>query len=188
MLLLASACLACSCRPALARAPAALCCCLPLAPACHYLGADGSTVWPAGSIQQWTTSWAASWAARPCLGRVRVRPAGPSGFCFFIFKKKLKFQKYMSILKNFKNIPRSPSHRATGPKCNFFSSNLQRSPWRKKKDPVAPPTGDRGLLPTPGATGACRPRGGDRVPSPFISPGRHSLCHLSLKIQEKREG
>ena len=38
----------------------------------------------------------------------------------------------MSVLKYFKNIPRSPSHRATGPKCNFFSSNLQRSPWRKK--------------------------------------------------------
>ena len=30
------------------------------------------------------------------------------GFFFVIFKKKLKFQKYMSVLKNFKNIPRSP--------------------------------------------------------------------------------
>ena len=50
----------------------------------------------------------------------------------------------MSVLENFKNIPRSPSHRATDPKCNFFSPNLQRSPWRKKKGgPVAPPTGDR---------------------------------------------
>ena len=71
----------------------------------------------------------------------------------------------MSVLKYFKNIPRSPSHRATGPKCNFFSSNLQRSPWRKKKGgPVAPQR----------ATGACRPPlgrqgpvarwGGDRPP------------------------
>ena len=59
----------------------------------------------------------------------------------------------MSVLENFKNIPRSPYGGATGLKCNFFSSNLQRSPWRKKKrGPVAPPTGDRPLSPTPRAT------------------------------------
>ena len=73
----------------------------------------------------------------------------------------------MSVLENFKNIPRSPSHRATGPNCNFFSSNLQRSPWRKKKGayrppdgrqgPVAHPWGDRGLSPIEGATGAPPP-------------------------------
>jgi len=53
---------------------------LPLAPACHYLSADGSTVWPAGSIQQWTTSWAASWAARPSglLGRPSSTEAEPA--------------------------------------------------------------------------------------------------------------
>ena len=93
----------------------------------------------------------------------------------------------MSILKYFKNIPRSP-HRATGPKCNFFSSNSQRGPWQKKgacrlpngrQGPVAHPRGDRGLSPV---------GGGDRVPPPYISPGRHPLCHFSLKIQEKREG
>ena len=57
----------------------------------------------------------------------------------------------MFVLKYFKNIPRSPSHRATGPKCYFFSSNLQRSPWRKKKGgPVAHPSGDRGLSPVGG--------------------------------------
>ena len=72
----------------------------------------------------------------------------------------------MSVFKYFKNIPRSPSHRATGPKCNFFSSNLQRSPWRKKKKgacrlpngrqaPVAHPRGDRPLSPVGGATGSC---------------------------------
>ena len=75
----------------------------------------------------------------------------------------------MSVLENFKNIPRSPYEGATGLKCNFFSSNLQRSPWRKKKrGPIAPPTGDRPLSPTPGATGSCRPLGGDRVPSPYF--------------------
>ena len=73
----------------------------------------------------------------------------------------------MSVLKYFKNIPRSPSHRATGPKCNFFSPNLQRSPWRKKRGacrpsngrqgPVAHPWGDRGLSPVEGATGAPPP-------------------------------
>ena len=68
----------------------------------------------------------------------------------------------MSILKYFKNTPGRPP-RATGPKCNFFSSNLQRGPWQKK-GPVAHPTGDRSLSPTPRATGACRPLGGDRLP------------------------
>ena len=55
----------------------------------------------------------------------------------FLYLKKLEFQKYMSVLENFKNIPRSPSHRATGPMCIFFS-NLQRSPWRKKNKPCRP--------------------------------------------------
>ena len=52
----------------------------------------------------------------------------------------------MSVLENFKNIPRSPYGGATGLKCNFFSSNLQRSPWRKKRGgPVARWGGDRVL-------------------------------------------
>ena len=90
----------------------------------------------------------------------------------------------MAVLKYFKNISRSPSHRATGPKCNFFSSNLQRSPWRKKGGACRPPTGDRGLSPTPGATGACRPLRGRQGPSAAVC--RHSLCDLSLKIQKKK--
>ena len=56
-----------------------------------------------------------------------------------------------------------------------------RPPWRAHW-PVAPGVGDRPLSPV---------GGGDRVPLPLISPGRHMrhpLCHLSLKIQEKREG
>ena len=78
----------------------------------------------------------------------------PQEVFYFLYLKKLKFQKYMSVLENFKNIPRSPYGGATGLKCIFFS-NLQRSPWSKKKG--------GGLSPTPGATGACRPLGGDRV-------------------------
>ena len=59
----------------------------------------------------------------------------------------------MSVLENFKNIPRSPYGERQGSNVIFFS-NLQRSLWSKKKGgPVAPPTGDRTLSPTPGATG-----------------------------------
>ena len=64
----------------------------------------------------------------------------------------------MSVLKYFKNIPRSPSHRATDPKCNFFSSNLQRSPWRKKVP------GKKGACRPQRATGPCRPRCGRHAP------------------------
>ena len=66
----------------------------------------------------------------------------------------------MSVLENFKNIPRSPYGGATGLKCNFFS-NLQQSPWSKKKGgPVAPPTacrppqGRQGSVARWGATGS----------------------------------
>ena len=74
----------------------------------------------------------------------------------------------MSVLKYFKNIPRSPSHRATGPKCNFFSSNLQRNLWRKKKA-MSPPNGRQGFffsrdlvanLKKKFTLKACRPMGG----------------------------
>ena len=67
----------------------------------------------------------------------------------------------MSVLENFKNIPRSP-YGGRQDSNVFFFSNLQRSPWRKKK------------------RGACRPPqgrqapvarwGGDRVPPPYFKP------------------
>ena len=100
------------------------------------------------------------------------------------------------------SLNRSPSHRATGPKCNFFSLNLQRSPWRKKKalspvggrqGPVAQPTGDRrwarptgaagGLSPPPPrATGVPTPIKGLTLPfPPHLSP------KIPPKIQKKRE-
>ena len=72
----------------------------------------------------------------------------------------------MSDFKYFKNIPQSPPHRATCPKCNFFFLQIRNEVPGKKKGPVAHPTGDRGLSPTPGATGACRPLGGRQVPWP----------------------
>ena len=83
--------------------------------------------------------------------------AGAGSFFFFIFKK---IQKYMSVLKNFENAPRSlglgatgvlsPKQRATGPQYNFFL-NLQRGPWpgvcggRGVLSPPHPPHGRQGV-------------------------------------------
>ena len=74
----------------------------------------------------------------------------------------------MSVLENFKNISRSPSHSATGPKCNFFLQIRNEVPGEKKGG--LSPVGDRGLSPIPGATGACRPLGGRQGPLPFYKP------------------
>ena len=60
----------------------------------------------------------------------------------------------MSVLENFKNIPRAPYGGATGLKCIFFS-NLQRSPWSKKKGGACrPPQGRQGPVARWGATGS----------------------------------
>ena len=64
----------------------------------------------------------------------------------------------MSVFKYFKNIPRSPSHRATDPMCNFFFKFATKSLEKKKggtgrQGPVAHPSGDRVLSPVGGATG-----------------------------------
>ena len=44
----------------------------------------------------------------------------------------------MSVFKYFKNIPRSPSHRATGPICNFFFQICNEVPGEKKNKPCRP--------------------------------------------------
>ena len=90
----------------------------------------------------------------------------------------------MSVLENFKNIPRSPYGGATGLKYNFFFQICNEVPGEKKRGgpvappngrqapvahprgdrpvgppggPVAPPAGDRGgLSPPPRATGSGR--------------------------------
>ena len=71
----------------------------------------------------------------------------------------------MSVFKYFKNIHRSPSHRVTGPMCNFFFKFATKSLEKKKEGvgtcrppngrqgPVAHPSGDRALSPVGGATG-----------------------------------
>src|SRR6185295_3880664 len=91
----------------------------------------------------------------------------------FLYLKKLKFQKYMSVLKIFKNIPRSPYGGATGLKCIFFLQICNEVPAEKKEGPCRPPpppTGDRPLSPTPRATGACRQLGGRQGPFPRFKP------------------
>ena len=55
----------------------------------------------------------------------------------------------MSVLKYFKNTPRSLLHRATGPKCYFFLQICNEVHGRKKLK--------GGLSPTPGATGSLPP-------------------------------
>ena len=60
----------------------------------------------------------------------------------------------MSVLQYFKNTPGRP-HRATGPKCNFFLQICNELP-RKKRGPVAPPSGDHWAQPT-GAAGGLSP-------------------------------
>ena len=103
----------------------------------------------------------------------------------------------MSVLKYFKNTPRSPPHRATGLRCNFFFKFAMRS--LEKKGPVARWAGDRGLSPSPRATaagpgpqarqGACHPPPGDRgsikgLTLPFPP---HLSPKIPPKIQKKRE-
>ena len=41
----------------------------------------------------------------------------------------------MSVFKYFKNIPRSPSHRATGPMCNFFFQICNEVPLGGRQAP-----------------------------------------------------
>ena len=76
----------------------------------------------------------------------------------------------MSVLENFKNIPRSPSHRATGPKCNFFLQICNEVPGEKKGGPVAPHSGDQWARPTSAAGGPVAP--------PLGRPGYSPLYNL----------
>ena len=74
----------------------------------------------------------------------------------------------MSVLENFKNIPRSPYGGATGLKCNFFFFKFATKSLEKKKEGglSPPPSGDQWARPTsaaggpvapPRATGVCPP-------------------------------
>ena len=73
----------------------------------------------------------------------------------------------MSVLENLKNIPRSPSHMATGPKCNFFFSKFATKSLEKKKGGMSPPPGDQWARPTSAAGGPVAPPSGDRGMPPI---------------------
>ena len=76
----------------------------------------------------------------------------------------------MSVLENFKNIPRSPYGGATGLKCNFFFKFATKS-LEKKKGGLSPPQRAIGpCCPPQGRQGPVARWGGDRVPSPYFKP------------------
>ena len=92
----------------------------------------------------------------------------------------------MSVLENFKNILRSPYGGRQGSNVIFFLQICNEvSGGKKKRGPVAPPTGDRPLSPTPGATGSLPP-----ILTP-LTPGHHSPPFPLLfepKNSEKKRG
>ena len=108
----------------------------------------------------------------------------------------------MSVLNYFKNTPgRPPIGRHD--LSNFFPSNLQRGPWKKKgacrpcdgrQGPVAPlgrPVGGpahgrgRGLSPPPRATGGLSPPIGRPGYPPYIRSNPPSLLISARKFQQK---
>ena len=111
----------------------------------------------------------------------------------------------MSVLENFKNIPRSPYGGRQGSNVIFFSSNLQRNSWRKKKKEGGlspPPHGRQAPVAPPGATGqwarqggrspllratggSCRPSHGRPGQPAYIRPPPHSLLSFDLKKSKK---
>ena len=88
----------------------------------------------------------------------------------------------MSVLENFKNIPRSPYWGAIGLKCIFFLQICNEVPGEKIKGPCRPPTGDRPLSPTPQATNqAGQPTGARGAGRP--SCGRQGGCRPPIGRQ-----
>ena len=80
----------------------------------------------------------------------------------FLYLKKLKFQKYMSVLENFKNIPRSPYGGRQGSNVIFFLQICNEVPGEKKG----------GMSHPQRATGPCRPPLGRPTSGPSLqAPG-----------------
>ena len=129
------------------------------------------------------------WITRPTLTLVSLSATQLESrvLFFFIFKKNQNF-KNICPFWNISKLPPVALWGATGPKCNFFLQICNEVHDKKKaRGPVAPPTGDRGLSPTPGATGACRPLGATGSPPPYISPGRH-MPPFPLSFEPKNSG
>ena len=99
--------------------------------------------------------------ARPNQARPRAFSQYIAVFSFLYFLK-IKISKIYVRFEIFQKYPRSPPHRATGPKCNFFLQICNEIPG--KKGACRPPAGDRGAFP------------------PHLSP------KIPPKFQKKREG
>ena len=99
---------------------------------------------------------------RPNPGGLGRPGKSPATAVFFYIKKKI--QKYMSVLENFKNIPRSPNGGRQGSNVIFFLLQIcNKVPGEKKRGgPVAP------------ATGPCRPPQGRQASGPARGAGRPS--------------
>ena len=80
----------------------------------------------------------------------------------FLYFKKIKFQKYISVVENFKNIPRSPYGGRQGSNVIFFFFKFATKSLERKKR--------GGLSPPQRAIGSCPPLGvgGDRPPLFFL--------------------
>ena len=103
-----------------------------------------------------------------------AQPVMPDQAVFsFLYLKKIKISKIYVGFGKFQKYTPVALWGATGLKCIFFSSNLQRSPWRKKRGgPVAS-------------------WGGRQGPPPILNPGHHSPTFpLSFepKNSEKKRG
>ena len=93
--------------------------------------------------------------------RARSRPRRKEAVFSFLYFFKIKISKIYVRFEIFQKYPRSPPHRATGLKCNFFFQIRNEVPGKKRpcrppngrQGPVAQPWGDRGLSPIGGATG-----------------------------------
>ena len=90
----------------------------------------------------------------------------------------------MSVLKYFKTTPGRPMRGRQALSVIFFLQICNEIPGKKKtRRPVAPPTGDRGLSPTPGATGPCRPPEGRLPPTlKALRSGSGHACSSVAKL------
>ena len=111
----------------------------------------------------------------------------------FLYLKKIKISKIYVRFGKFQKYTPVALWGATGLKCNFFLLQIcNKVPGEKKRG---------GLSPLQRAIGPCRPPqgrqgpvarwGGDRGPSPYLSPGRHSppfSLSFEPKNSEKKRG
>jgi len=132
-----------------------------------------------------------------CSGRPFLKASASASAIFsFLYLKKSKFQKYISVSKNFENIPQSPTQEATGSVCNFFFQFTNRSlaGGVRVQGGQPPPPGDRGACRSPSGDWGCLsppPLGRPGVPPLYkpLTPISSSFePKNSTKKSEKKRG